>query len=391
MDAVLKRIAAWEADGLIDAETAMRLRANETGRPDAAEVTTDETRPVARRGPSSLAQIFGPGVAIGEVFAYLGGAFLLSAYNGFLVRMSGFGSGSELTFAVGFALAALVLTGIGVFLRTGDARRGRAAGVVFAVAVGHAAAAGASLAGTYDLQFQLASLAAALVATAVAVGLRGLHPSVMTQFSLLASLTGLGGATLAWVEWMVVPEPVYGEFGVDIAGRPDPIILLIVSAAWWLGVALLLGLLALVEARRGDDDPSAARRAGLTRLWAGFVAVVGLASAVMRSDYSSSPIGDYARVLEPWIGDAALLVLAAFLVERAFRRDANAYVFAAALAVIAALTDFNFTYLSASTEVGLLIEGVILLGAGFAADRLRRRVGHSEPTDEPTMAPGASA
>jgi hypothetical protein len=392
MDAVLERIAAWEADGLIDAATAMRLRVNETGRPDAAEVTTDETPPVARRGPSSLAQIFGPGVAIGEVFAYLGGAFLLGAYNGFLVRMTGSGSGSrELTLAVGFALAALALTGIGVFLRTGDARRGRAAGVVFAVAVGHAAAAGAALAATYDLQFQLASLVAALVATAVAVGLRGLHPSVMTQFSLLASLTGLGGAILAWVEWMVVPEPVYGEFGVDVTGRPDPIILLIVAAAWWLGVALLLGLLALVEARRGDDDPSAARRAGLTRLWAGFVAVVGLASAVMRSDYVASPIGDYGRVLEPWIGDAALLVLAAILVERAFRRDANAYVFAAALAVVTALTDFNFTYLSSSTEVGLLIEGVILLGAGFAADRLRRRVGHSEPTDEPTMAPGASA
>jgi hypothetical protein len=111
----------------------------------------------------------------------------------------------------------------------------------------------------------------------------------------------------------------------------------------------------------------------------------------MRSDYIASPIGDYGRVLEPWIGDAALLVLAAILVERAFRRDANAYVFAAALAVVTALTDFNFTYLSSSTEVGLLIEGVILLGAGFAADRLRRRVGSAGLGHDRTAAPVAPA
>jgi hypothetical protein len=39
-----------------------------------------------------------------------------------------------------------------------------------------------------------------------------------------------------------------------------------------------------------------------------------------------------------------------------------------------ALSDFNFNYLSTTTEVGLLIEGVILLAAGFAADRVRRRI-----------------
>ena len=42
-----------------------------------------------------------------------------------------------------------------------------------------------------------------------------------------------------------------------------------------------------------------------------------------------------------------------------------------------ALSDFNFSYLSSSTEVGLLIEGVILLGAGFGAARLRRRLDRS--------------
>jgi hypothetical protein len=65
-------------------------------------------------------------------------------------------------------------------------------------------------------------------------------------------------------------------------------------------------------------------------------------------------------------------------------------VYAAALGLMVALSDFNFTYLSSSTELGLLIEGVILLGAGVAADRLRRRIGHPEPEPE-LAAPVASA
>ena len=50
-----------------------------------------------------------------------------------------------------------------------------------------------------------------------------------------------------------------------------------------------------------------------------------------------------------------------------------------------ALTDFNFSYLSESRDVGLVIEGVILLGVGFAADRLRRRIG--SPGSERTPVP----
>ena len=72
-----------------------------------------------------------------------------------------------------------------------------------------------------------------------------------------------------------------------------------------------------------------------------------------------------------------MLVLAAVLVERAFRRDATSFIYAAALGLIVALTDFNVSYLSNSTEIALLIEGLILLGVGVAADRLRRRIGRS--------------
>ena len=36
------------------------------------------------------------------------------------------------------------------------------------------------------------------------------------------------------------------------------------------------------------------------------------------------------------------------------------------------------TYLSGSTEVALLIEGLILLAVGVVADRLRRRIGRDD-------------
>jgi len=74
------------------------------------------------------------------------------------------------------------------------------------------------------------------------------------------------------------------------------------------------------------------------------------------------------------------------LVERAFRRESSAFILAAAIGLITALTDFNFWYLTSSTDVGLLVEGLILIGAGVAADRLRRRIDRSRaapPDDAP--------
>jgi hypothetical protein len=275
-------------------------------------------------------------------------------------------------------------------LRRGDARRRRAAGVFFAVAVGSAFLSGVGLGNAMGLRSELVSVIASLVATGAALAFRWIQPALLTQATLLAAVTGLAAASLGWFRSLIDPGPQFTEFGETIlTARPDPLILVVVSALWWLGVGLVLGIWALREAGADADDPASGRRAALTRLWAGLTAVAGLTVAVTRSDYRGT--NEFGRVLEPWIGDLAILALAAVLVERAFRRDANAFVYAAALAVMIALSDFNFSYLSTSTEVGLLIEGLILLGAGFAADRLRRRVGHSEPTDEPTMAPGASA
>ena len=65
--------------------------------------------------------------------------------------------------------------------------------------------------------------------------------------------------------------------------------------------------------------------------------------------------------------------------ERAFRREATSFIYAAALGLIVALTDINVSYLADSTSAALLVEGLILLAVGLGADRLRRRVGHMGP------------
>ena len=167
---------------------------------------------------------------------------------------------------------------------------------------------------------------------------------------------------------------------------PDPLILVVATAAWWLATAVGIALIGLREARIADRDadPGAGRRAAISRFWAGLTAVIGLWQAISRS--ATFADGEYGRVVEPWVGDLALLALSAILVERAFRRDATSFIYAAALGLLIALTDFNLTYLSDSTEAALLIEGLILLAVGFAADRLRRRIGRdgARPVDAPS-------
>jgi hypothetical protein len=92
-----------------------------------------------------------------------------------------------------------------------------------------------------------------------------------------------------------------------------------------------------------------------------------------------------ARVVSPWLGDAAILLLAMVLIGLAFHRDATGYLWAAAMGVVIALTDLNVTYTAGNTWVALLLEGAILLAVGVLADRLRRmirglRSTHAAPT-----------
>ena len=376
MDSVLERIAAWQADGLIDAATADRLRAAE------AETATSlaEDSPRTRTPVGAASSFFGPAPTIVEAFVYLGAGFFVGAWSAFLARIAGESADRSAIMTAGSALAVAVLFGLGLVLRQGDARRRRGAGVAFLTATIGAAFAAEFLGQVLKLESRpVAAIVDAGAAVALAIVGRRLLPAVTTQVALLGSLTGLAAAVFKLL------EPIE-TFPVDccetyVPPLADPIRLVLVPAIGWLIVALGLGLLGLAEARSGSDP--AGRRAAVTRFWAGLLAVIGVATAVFRQGYIGQDV--YGRVIAPWMAEVVLFVLAAILLERALRRDSAAFVVAGAIALVAALTDFNFTYLSSSTDIGLLIEGAILLAVGFGADRLRRRLGRGSIEPSPTI------
>ena len=378
MSDALDHIAGWEAAGLIDGTTADRLRAA-SAQPAVARPAELDHPP---RDRSAAAAMFGPAVTIAEVFAYLGVAFLLAAWSSLMVR-GGDQGGQEVTIGVMSLVAAGVMTGLGVWLGRGDERRSRGAGVAFLVAAAYVAGAALAFATSAGLAWPATAVISAGVALVAAIAVRLVHPSVLTQVAVLTWLTALAASSLAWVQNTFFVEGFSDVTGLPTRAGPDPIILVVASAAWWLTVAVCIALIGLREAGRAADDPTASRRAAVSRFWAGITAVTGLAIAVQQSAYQN---GEWGRVLEPWVGVGALLVLSAVLVERAFRRDATSFIYAAALGLIVALTDFNLTYLSDSRELALLLEGLILLAVGFGAERLRRRIG-GIPVEPPAVAP----
>lgn len=398
MDSTLDRIDAWERDGLIDRQVAARLRAAETARGStvAALDTLDgdltrDARAVAAAAPSaprergpedqpmraSAATAFGPAVTVGEMFGYLGAAFLLGAWSAFVLRVAG--ARAEGTFvSVGFGIAAAALIGLALVLRQGSPRRRRAAGMALFAATGYVTAAATAQIATIRLDPQVQAVAVAGVLLIAAVVFRRLVSALVTELGLLIAVTAFAGSQLLLARsWVVPAPPVFGDQGSS-AGTET--VWIVVQAALWLVIAVLLGVLAVVEeqgsGRAPESDGAAAfagrRRAALVRMWAGLVAVFGVWSALSESSFHD---GDFGRVLPAWLADVAILAIAAVLTERAFRRDSAAFLFAAGIGFLTALTDFNVAYLSDSTEVGLLIEGAILLAVGFGADRLRRRLG----------------
>jgi hypothetical protein len=357
-------VAAWHAAGLIDGATADRIRAFESVAPSST---------ATERAVSPFNAMFGPSLTIGEVFSYLGAFFVLAASDAFLVRLAGPAPSSDWALVIGTAIQTVVLLAIGLRLRMGDRRRSRAAGLMFLTATVHAGVTGGLAAEAIGLEWPVSGVVGSLAALVVGVGTRMIHPGLLTQAAVLGAVTTLAGTVLAWLQQVFFPGPDFS--GPEPVVTGEPLIEVLAEAAWWLATALIIGLIGLREAARSDEDEGASRRAGVTRLWAGMVAVVGFTTAITRSAPLAN--GDYGRVIEPWIADLAILVLALILVQRAFRRDDSAFVYPAALAMIIALTDFNVSYLGGATEVGLLVEGLILLAVGFGAQRIRRMVGGS--------------
>ena len=359
-----EHVTAWQAAGLIDTATADRIRGFESSTP---------TSPANGRAVSPFNAMFGPSLTIGEVFSYLGAFFVLAASDAFLIRIAGPAPSSDWALVIGTALQTVVLLAIGVRLRTGDRRRSRAAGLMFLTATVHAGVTGGLAAEVIGLEWAVSGVVGSLAALVVGVATRIIHPGLLTQAAVLGAVTCLAGTALAWLQPIVFPQPDFSGPEPVIPAGSDPLLEVLAHAAWWLGTAVILGLIGLREASGSDEDAGAARRAGVTRFWAGMVAVVGFTSAITRSALLAS--GEYDRVIEPWLADLAILVLALILVQRAFRRDDSAFVYPAALAMIIALTDFNVSYLGGATEVGLLVEGLILLAVGFGAQRIRRMIG----------------
>lgn len=382
MGTAAEHVEAWERAGLIDRETADRLLVAEEATADWAWKETGELSVV---GPASVwTDVFGPPVTIAEILGYLGTAFLLGAWSTWVANQASHETDAGWVIGIGASAAALGLGLVGAVLSRGDERSRRAAGVALLVGLASVGTAAFTLIGGTGIPASDLAVIASATTFAFAIACRGFFPALLTQLGLLSALTSLVASALAWIEATLIPgEPLFDTRLARLSG-PDPLVLVLGSAAWWLAVAVAIGLLGLAESRSADRDGGAAagRRAGLTRFWAGMVAVVGLALAVTRSDFLGN--GEFGRVLAPWIGDLAVLVVVGVLIERAFRRESSSYVYAAAFGLVIALSDLNVTYVTDGIESALLVEGLILLAAGIAADRLRRRVRDRREPLEPT-------
>jgi hypothetical protein len=353
---VLERIAAWESAGLIDTETAERLRAAEA------------ERPLPSSPPSGARSAFGPTPTVAEVLGYVGGAFVLAAWFVLIGSQTSYAAPTWGTWLMAFGFAAVATIGIGVVLRDRGERGSRAAGVLFAVAVANA----------YGFGFNLAEAAAphgdavpllvgGAVAVALGVGLRVRHPALTTQFALLGSVLSAALGIGAFVREGFLPVGVGSSAGD-----------LVLDLVPWMVAAIVIGFLGLLESRTADEP--AGRRASLSRFAAGLTVVVATASILTRT----GPRGtideyggyDYGRILEPFVADAAIAAVSLALLWLAFRRGTAAYLYPAALGIVIALTDLNGSYIAdqVGTGVALLLEGLVILGAGLVADRVRRRL-----------------
>jgi hypothetical protein len=377
---VLERIDAWQAAGLIDDATAERLRAAES----AATVTPDGRPDNPLQAASAM---FGPPVSIAELFAYVGTGFLLAAWH-VLAPNADFSQPANLVDqSIRWLVPAVAFAIIGLIGRGGSPRLGRAAGVAFAIATIHAYGLfeGVLRPGYPDV----AEVAVAGLTVLVAASFRRLQPSVLTQLTLVGALLLLAAVSFRWLSGVV--------FGVDTYDRPSPetTARALMTMAYWLIVALVLGLLARLEWRIGDDAPPStnpdedarARRGRITRLIAGLTAVFAVTAGAMVS-------GSEGRALPAWLGDLAILAVSGILLAIAIRFGALAYLLPAALGLIVALTDLNSQYVVERTGIGaaLVVEGLILMGTGLVAERLRRVMARRRlPPDGAPPAPTAAS
>jgi hypothetical protein len=386
---VLERIDAWAAAGLIDETTADRLRAADAETQTGADAAAPVDRAVVDAhgvggapSRSAAGSVFGPAVTIGELFAYVGAGFLLAAWHtlfgSFFSQTSGDGffTPNFIAQAIQLAVPAIAFAGVGMLaLRHGERER-RAAGVAFIVATVHVFGALGFAMQTLHAEINITLIVAAAGAVVAAAMFRRALASVLTQLALLGSLVGLAISLLGWLSTQLFPPSGFTDFGPQSIDLGVAELRVVATLAWWILWAAGFGLIALLEARRAarptgseSERANAHARANFTRFFAGMTAVLGTLNAVGQGN-------PFDRVIPLWLGDLAVIAVALVLIVIAFRRNAIAYLIPAAIGVIGALSEINATYVASQTGVGvaLLLEGVILIGVGFVADRLRRRL-----------------
>jgi hypothetical protein len=197
MSEITARIDAWEEVGLIDSETAIRLRTAESVQSRASRALAPETlpppetpaapRPTSR--PSALGGFFGPTASIAEMFAYLGAAFLIAAYSTFVSRTAESSRDRDAIFTGGAALLTVVAVLIGAWLAGRDERSRRGGGVLFLVAIGGAAITANFLTQLLGWTWGAGpELFVAVVSVGVAIVLRSLLPALATHLGLLGAI-----------------------------------------------------------------------------------------------------------------------------------------------------------------------------------------------------------
>jgi hypothetical protein len=378
-DVVLERIAGWERDALIDTATADRLRAAE-GPQLPGSMPTGAASLGSRPGGKVAQPGFGLNLDVGEAFAYLGSFFVLGAWYWFISQAARDVDRSDWIFAAGALAPAVAFGFLGLVLAEAPGRIGRSAGLWFLLSGVHAFVgapllmsallpaetfAGRSVLADYKIVF------GGVVWVVCAVAFRARLASIPTDLGLIGAIVTLAASAVDRIGHLVAPRSdVYDSIGQSGNAIPWMLIALLGTVVATVGI----GLLARTEARSLATDPGAGRRLAIARGSAGATLAIGTAFATLTG------IGGFGRPVPPVIGDLLLLVVAIGLSALALNRRAAGYIYPAGLAVLIAFTDLNGEYLASGIGVGpaLLVEGIVLIGVGFATQRGRRFVGRAD-------------
>ena len=363
---VIRRIEAWTAAGLIDSETAGRLREAEVSAAPEPEAS-DPLRPTAGRSI---------GITAVELFSYLGAAFVLGAWYALVASTAPAWQDSSAWFGGSSLIAAGALGIAGAWLARRDSRSRRAAGVMFLAVLPNLGSGVYLLADALHPEAYPDAPTNAFVASVVvlvaAFAARRFLPGMTTQLGLAASAAAVGLFAMAWLDAVLFPRG-----GQEWDPRPldstAALVRVVLSTAWWLAVAAVMAVLLVVL----DPKPRTEDRTRHGRNAVGQTAELGTTSAVMiRHEWSEASSLSGQPVLEPILGAAIVLALSGALVALAVNRVSVGYLWPGGLGVFIALSWLNAEYLAVESGlwIALLVEAAVLFGVAIGVQRLGRRL-----------------